>query len=286
MTARIELDDTNTITPRRMVFKMDNLKEKYFFDENPISSTYMYAMSAMFPDGERFFISSVKHYQREISNPVLLEQIRGFIGQEAHHGRVHSDFNASVQALGFPMDRLVQRNRKRLAFLKKTKPSNQLAITAALEHVTASMAQYLLEHPVLLQGKDSNDKSKSPMAEMMIWHAVEEIEHKAVAFDVYREVINDERQRILVAKVVFRAFFFQVARSQLTLLWSDRKLPSLSHIREAFNLAWGKDGIMRFTRRELKKYLRHGFHPNDIDQSKLIQNWREKYPEVASFEVR
>lgn len=273
---------TAPIKPRRMDFDMSQLKDKYFFHGNPILSTLMYALSASFPDGERFFIDSVRYYQKDIDDPELVAQIRGFIGQEAHHSRIHDDFNAHVGTLGMAMERIQRRFKGRLDMARKRfSPSQQLAITAALEHVTATLAQWTLENPEAGMGGGEH----SPLREMLIWHAMEEIEHKSVAFDVYRKMVNNEKQRIAIAKLVFRTFWVQVAVAQGILLWHDRRLPSLREMREAWNFMWGKNGFRRWSAPEFKRYLEPGFHPDDIDQSHLLRQWHDDYPEVAALQV-
>lgn len=280
--AQQEPGPVNPIRPRKMAFDMTQLREKYFFRGNPVLSTLMYALSASFPDGERFFIDSVRHYQKDIEDPVLLAQIRGFIGQEAHHSRIHEEFNTQAETLGMAMGDIEKRFKKRIDTVKRRlDPGRQLAITAALEHVTATLAQWTLENPEAGMGGDNH----SPLREMLVWHAMEEIEHKAVAFDVYRAAVNKEKERIVVAKIVFRTFWIQMAIAQLILLWRDRKIPSVQHIREAWNFMWGKGGFRRWSAPEFKRYLKPGFHPNDINQSHLIEQWRENYPEVAALQI-
>ncbi len=271
------------IKPRRMDFDMSLLREKYFFRGNPILSTLMYALSASFPDGERFFIDSVRHYQKGIQDPALVDQIRGFIGQEAHHSRIHEDFNDRAKELGVDMDTVDRQFKRRLAFARKRfTPAQQLAITAALEHVTATLAQWTLENPEMGMGTGSEH---SPLREMLVWHAMEEIEHKAVAFDVYRTMVGNEKQRIAIARIIFRSFWLQMGLAQIKLLWADRKLPSLRDIREAWNFMWGKNGFRSWSAPEFKRYLKPGFHPNDIDQSHLLEQWSDNYPDVAALQV-
>ncbi|MDX1734263.1 MAG: metal-dependent hydrolase [Halioglobus sp.] len=268
------------IKPRIMAFDMTLLRRKYFFRDNPILSSLMYALSASFPDGERFFIDSVRHYRKDIEDPQLLEQIRGFIGQEAHHSRVHEDFNEQAETLGVAMGKIRRRFKRRLDMSRRMMtPGQQLAITAALEHITATLAQWTLENPQLAETEHS------PLREMLIWHAMEEIEHKAVAFDVYRTVVDDEKQRIRIAKLVFRSFWIQMALAQVTLLWHDRKLPSLRDIREAWQFMWGVGGFRRWSAPEFRKYLHEGFHPNQVDQQALVDQWRDNYPDVAALQV-
>ena len=109
----------------------------------PLISTFFYALSALFPDGERFFIHSVRNYQNEVQDPVLLAQIRGFIGQEAHHGMSHEGLNKAINDMGFPMDAITARLQRRIVWLKtKLGRKRQLALTVAMEHFTASMAEF------------------------------------------------------------------------------------------------------------------------------------------------
>ena len=274
--------DQRAITPRRMQFDMAQLQDKYFFRGNPILSTLMYALSASFPDGERFFIDSVRYFQKRIDDPMLRAQVRGFIGQEAHHSHIHEHFNAQAETLGIALVKIQQRFKRRTDMARRRlDPGQQLAVTAALEHITATLAQWTLENPEAGMG----DANHSPLREMLIWHAMEEIEHKAVAFDVYRATVNHEKQRIMLAKVVFRTFWIQMAVAQLMLLWHDRKIPSVAHIREAWGFMWGKGGFRRWSAPELQRYLKPGFHPNQIDQQHLIAQWRHNHPDIAALQI-
>ena len=62
-------------------------------------------------------------------------------------------------------------------------PLARLAATVALEHLTAILAAALLD------GRSGSLAGADPrVAELWRWHAVEETEHKSVAFDVYAVV--------------------------------------------------------------------------------------------------
>lgn len=153
--------------------------------------THMFnAMSVLFPDGERFFIDSVRHYRERVEDPALKQQIRGFIGQEGHHSREHLVYSDRLRALGYDIDRLEGGAKRRIRFAQqKLHPSRQLAATAALEHLTAIMADGLLSNPRWLEGADPT------MARLWRWHALEETEHKAVAYDVFMLVNGKARLR-------------------------------------------------------------------------------------------
>ncbi|WP_372864315.1 metal-dependent hydrolase [Spongiibacter sp.] len=275
------MTDDNSITVRRMNFVMPSEMDKYWFGGNPLISAFFYAMSATFPDGERFFIDTVRHYQKEIEDPALKQRIRGFIGQEAHHGRVHEDFNAALQAKGFPMAAVAARAKALLDIARqRLKPQRQLAITVALEHVTATLAEHALRHPEVLAQMEPTFK------DMLIWHAVEEIEHKAVAFDVFRERVGDEFLRRRVLMIALILFFGRVMVFQRQLLRADGRRASLGEWWQALRFFWGRGGLMRESLPHFVRAFRRGFHPDDIDQRALVRDWQQRYPEVAALQVQ
>lgn len=270
----------NTIKPRRMAFDLDEPLGQFAFANNSLISTFFYALSAMFPDGERFFIHSVRNYQNKIEDPVLQEQIRGFIGQEAHHGVSHQALNDAIAKMGFPMAKLVENLDVRINFLKtRLGYKRQLAITVAMEHFTAALAEFLLTNPQVFENVHPTIRN------MLIWHAVEEIEHKAVAFDVYRQQVNNEalRKRVMVISIVH--LFGRIAVYQYRLLKAVKHFPSWQEWKEATRFFWGKRGILRANLGSMKQFFRTGFHPWDIDQRELIADWQQRFPEVAALQV-
>ncbi|ASP39151.1 metal-dependent hydrolase [Bacterioplanes sanyensis] len=266
------------IKPRRMAFDTKAPENKYTFNNNSLVSTFFYALSALFPDGERFFIHSVRHYRDQISDPELKQQIKGFIGQEAHHGHSHEALNESIESLGFPMSKITSAMQSRIEMLKKFSPPRQLALTVAMEHFTASLAEFLLKNTDLLEQIDPT------IRQMLIWHAVEEIEHKAVAFDVYRTCVDNEFMRKRVMVIAMVSLFSRLAWYQTQMLWADRHFPSWREWKEAASFFWGKRGILRDNMKGLAKFFRTGFHPWDIDQQALIDNWQQRFPDVAALQ--
>ncbi|WP_370249613.1 metal-dependent hydrolase [Thalassolituus sp.] len=267
------------IKPRRMDFDTKVPMDTFACNNNSLISTFFYALSALFPDGERYFIHSVRNYRADIKDEKLKEQIRGFIGQEAHHGVSHEALNQAITDMGFPLDRIVGKLHKRVEFLKKFSRERQLALTVAMEHFTASLAEFLLKNPDIL------DEADPTIRNMLLWHAVEEIEHKAVAFDVFREHVDDEfmRKRVMVISMI--SLFSRLAVYQFWLLRSQRHFPSWREWKEAYTFFWGKKGVLRDNVKGLAKFFRTGFHPWDIDQNYLIEDWEKRFPEIASLQV-
>jgi uncharacterized protein len=52
----------------------------------------MNSLHSVFPAGERYFIRSVKWFDKKIQDPDLKERVKAFIGQEVQHGMQHESF--------------------------------------------------------------------------------------------------------------------------------------------------------------------------------------------------
>ncbi len=185
---------------------------------DPLASDLVDALSLIFPEGERFFIRSVLHYAEAYENdPELRARVRAFVGQEGRHGHEHDRMNRALQERGHDVERFLSFYRRlgRDVLEPSSPPNMRLATTAALEHMTATLAEVALGTRVL-------DDCHPELARMLRWHAAEEIEHRAVAFDVLTKV--DPRLRTRVAGMAFGVgellFFWAVA--MVVLRRSDR----------------------------------------------------------------
>jgi predicted metal-dependent hydrolase len=235
----------------------------------PVSHFYN-ALSLFFPQGERFFIHSVRHYQHRIKDPDLKAAITGFIGQEAMHGREHDQYNQLIREAGLPADAIEREIADLLTALKDhLGPSTQLSLTLALEHFTAMLAHLLLSEPALL------DDSQPQLRALWRWHAVEETEHKAVAFDVYRTVVGTGplayALRTGAFVVVMPIFLGLVFHYQAQLLQADlSRKRGLRQWLEFARFAAGRHGLLSQMVRPGLDYFRPGFHPWDKGDHDLL----------------
>lgn len=256
--------DSRKIVPRRMDFVFDDAIPRFWFDGDPFKSMLLTALSCTFPEGERFFIQSVRYYQDRITDPELLGRVRGFIGQEAHHGKEHDGFNALMTRKGLPVAKVEDFVKKALAFQQKIlSPERQLAKTCALEHFTAMLAETLLANPEILDGIDARLKP------LWLWHAVEESEHKAVAFDVYQQQVGDYGIRIremLITTVLF-SFFTGLHTAQM--LQASGESRNWRSLLRGADFLWGRVGVLRKTLPMYVAYYRRDFHPDDYDSREL-----------------
>ncbi|ASF07676.1 hypothetical protein NBRGN_034_00200 [Nocardia brasiliensis NBRC 14402] len=246
---------------------------KYYAGGDMVFSHFIAGLSAGFPPGEESFIRSVRRFADQITDPVLKERVSGFIGQEATHGREHRRLNDRLVEMGYPIEWLdapsvVERQKR---FEQRIPAHLHLAATAAAEHYTAVLAERVLSSPEI-QALAGDEEVRN----LLNWHAFEELEHKSVAFDVYRAVGGTETMRILtMATLVALTVPFTAVGLTMSLSRDpDARRYPLSLVKEAFTLFRGP--VFRGLGRELVLYLRPGFHPDDIDSRELLQRWQQE----------
>ncbi len=173
-----------SIVPRQgLDFGLDQDIPKYWLGGDPFKTRFFDAMSTLFPEGEKFFITCVRDYRDRVTDPVLAQEVKDFMRQEGQHGMVHTQFNNRLKTQGVQVDVIEEGTRKILERIRRILPrSFTLAQTAAVEHMTAIMAHGFFHRRGLMEHADPRIRA------MYAWHAVEEIEHKAVAFDVLTKV--------------------------------------------------------------------------------------------------
>ncbi|MCB9663730.1 MAG: metal-dependent hydrolase [Alphaproteobacteria bacterium] len=225
------------------------------------------ALNLVFPAGERFFVRSVRHYVDQLDDPELLERVRAFVGQETQHGRAHELAFRMLDDQGFVYrDWLAWYERVAYGVLEPAVPPIVcLSVTVALEHLTATLATDALEQSWL-------DEIPPMYGELLGWHSCEEIEHKAVAFEVFQAV--DGRWGVRVAGM-------GLAVGAFLLFWTSgirhltRQDPEATRARlrreRAEAHARGQD--RSFLRRAFRSYLRRDFHPDHIDNRGLAEAW-------------
>lgn len=211
-----------SITSRNLTVDRGAVNARWWYGGDPVGTAFFNALSATFPQGETFFIETVRRY-RDQADPTLQAQISTFIQQEAMHTREHLAFNRLVQNAGFDTSRMEAHTRKRIEIARSRHPIAQLAITVALEHFTAIVAHELLANADPMPGAPRD------VVTLWQWHAIEEIEHKGVAYDTF-----------LAATRNLPALKRWLIRTQVMLLVSMQFWPSIAkHMADFFR----QDGI-------------------------------------------
>lgn len=232
---------------------------------------FMNSLSIFFPAGERFFIDSIRNYRDDIKDEQLKKEIHQFIGQEAMHTREHLVYNQALIDAGFPVDVYMNRVEKLLKNVQRFIPQHvQLAVTMALEHLTASLGEVLLKDPALMEGAEENFKN------VWLWHAMEEIEHKGVAFDVWNSVMPNNLYtytvRVVTHIIAHLVFWSLVIPFHINLVRKSNKKSGVKGWYKCFQYLWTKPGALRKIMLELVDYFRPGFHPWQNDNRYLFNN--------------
>src|SRR5438270_8227630 len=263
-----------TVPTRRISFEesLQELPKHFAADGDLIQSHIAAGLSAVFPDGEDFFVRSVRHYRDQITDPELKRQVAGFIGQEAMHGRQHRAFNDRLDELGYPVKRFERLTKKGLAIRERLlPPASNLAATAALEHFTATLAE------LVLSSQETRDLfGHDEVRNLFLWHALEESEHKAVAFDVYKAVGGSERMRVWTMKLLRFGFVVGMTLQIVIGLLGDRTTYKRGALRRSWRKVRRSPLLSKEVWDQLRDYDRRDFHPDDRDTTELVTRWREE----------
>ena len=269
-----QLPGSDAVPTRPMEFDtwVHDLPKYFAADGNIVLSHVIAVLSSVFPDGEDFFVRSVRADADEITDPVLAGDVEGFIGQEAMHGREHRVMNDKLAELGYPTRGIGRYVRAATAVRERIQgKKGNLAITAALEHYTASLAETVLGH------EEARAAIAHPgMRCLLVWHSLEESEHKAVAFDVFRSAGGTERMRVLAMWATHLTFVLETG------IWTAISLARDPYARRhPWQVAKSGARLRKspFVKPEairmLFSYHRRGFHPNDRDTTELVAKWRD-----------
>ena len=272
MAAKIEL------SVRNVAFELGDEIPRAWHGGRRAVTLFFNNLSIFFPAGERFFIHAVRAHQELLTDPALRSDVNAFCGQEGIHSREHAAYNAMLARQGYPvaeMEARVQRILNRV--MRFASPRRQLAATCALEHFTALLANFVLDDPRTLEG------AHPELARLWRWHAAEENEHKAVAFDVYLAAQGSWPRRCVVMLVSTGIFWFKVAEQQVRLMKHDGILFSPREWAALLGFLFVSPGAMRRLVVPYLRYFAPGFHPWDIDNRALLQRWREEFERSSAY---
>src|SRR5882672_4642171 len=126
------------IVPRQgLDFGLDGDIPKYWLGGDPFKTRFFDAMSTLFPEGEKFFITCVRDYRDRITDTVLNQEVKDFMRQKGQHGMVHTQFNNRLKTQGIHVDVIDDSTRNILAGIRRVMPRVfTVGQTAAEEHMT------------------------------------------------------------------------------------------------------------------------------------------------------
>lgn len=267
-------DGGSGIVPRKAPdFDLDGDIPRYWLDNDAFKSRFFDAMSILFPEGEKFFIVCVRDYRDQVKDPQLQAQVKDFVYQEGQHGMVHTQFNNRLKSQGIEVDRiLAKQNEIMFGFFRRYFPRTfTLGQTAAAEHLTALMAHGFFSTELM-------DKADARVRAMYAWHAVEEIEHKAVAFDVMQKVARaGYLTRILSFMLVTFTFPFHVFMIMNHMFKVDGVKNRFSVWARGLWWLYGWGGLYPRLMPHYLAYFLPGFHPWKFGDMKIYDAWNQAF---------
>jgi predicted metal-dependent hydrolase len=278
--ARATTPQDLTITPRDRRFGRGMTQARWWMGGDPVATAFYNALSATFPKGEAYFVESVREF-REGAPPKLAQEIKGFVTQEVMHSREHVQFNKRAVEAGYDLAPLEARLEWRLSITRGRPPVVNLAATMCLEHFTAILAHELLKDPRHLAGAAPED------AALWRWHSIEEIEHKAVAYDTWLHATKDWPRRkrfkvkLKVMLFVTRNFIVDRTFGSLELLRQDGITGARAWARILW-FAWVRPGMLRKVFGAWLAFFMPGFHPWNQDDRDLIGRTESVYADALS----
>lgn len=247
--------------------------------DDPIFSHLLATLSAVFPKGEEFFVASVRRHRDAVADQSTLKaQVKGFIGQEAMHSREHRTLNSQLAELGYNTVRADETVGRICAAILAMPPKTlAIAATSAAEHYTGLLGETALDHDPtreVLFGQEAVEP-------LICWHALEELEHKNVAFDVLVAAGGHYPIRVAGFFVTTTALAGYIAVEWGRSVFEDRRKITRSHLRQ-FGRNFMRQRLLspQFFMKAFE-YLRPGFHPDDTDTDALVEEWRIKLADVA-----
>ena len=256
---------------RRMDYNFENTP-KYWCANDPAMTHYFTGLSTLFPEGESYFVRSVRALREHAKlNEALDREISAFIGQEAMHSKEHHAFHISAQQHGLNPESLEKITGIVLKGLEKVFSKKwNLLVTVGLEHYTAVLVVSMME----TVNEYMTDKT---IRDLWLWYSVEETEHKAVAFDLYEYLYGNGLNAYLPRVTIFTLSLILITGLssiyQIVLMKRDKQLSNLKTWQNFFNFAAKqyKTFIPKFF-----EYYRYDFHPNQTNEKNLVATTKIK----------
>ena len=257
------------IPPRQLDFRFPEQLAPWGYADNATATLFLAMLSAAFPPGEDFFVRSVVAFRDRVTDEELRARVAGFTAQEVIHSREHDRLNEAFRGRGFPVGVPEKVMAAALKILERTSARQQLACTALMEHFTAVLAEDIL------CTDEFGQRVHDDIAELWLWHALEELEHKSVTYDVYEVIGTDATERKRAVPLVLATVGVAALFGWAYLLVQQGIWRRPSDLREGWRLMFARGQFMRRVLARMPVFIHPRVHPDRHDTRALEKQWRE-----------
>ena len=223
----------------------------------------MSALSMSFPAGEDFFVEALKKSYVALPNELKEKwkvEINRFCEEETKHSRAHVIHNKKNCSAFNLIDKWGPKATRRIAKMDDRDVRHYAAAVAATEHLTTVMGCWLLLNNHILENAPKETRA------LWIWHAIEEVGHRKVAIDVYRDLGGSEEWRIKWMRIIYTVTLIDFIQQTLYNIWRMKGFFKLSTWVNAYKILFGKGGIIRWSYPLFKAYGKKDYHINHHEE--------------------
>lgn len=282
-TKTVNGDNAPQLHPRRFSTAKPHIPNRHWVRQDAFATALFNAFSAVFPHGESFMVRSIKPWQNRMPDKLALD-VKNFVEQESAHAREHGNMNQVLADAGYDLEPLERTIKGFVRFFRNKSELLCLGVTMCIEHFTSIIGAEVLKNDHHLAGSDPE------LHELWVWHAIEEVEHKAVAFDVWQYATRDWSAprkyavRCGLLMLVTISFLINRTRGQMQLLGQDG-IPAGRAIRGLIARGFGRGGLARNIFKPWLSFFRPGFHPWDLDDRALLAKGELTLADMAKTKV-
>lgn len=269
------------IEPRHLRFPVPENLEKYWHSNSDVKTYHFNALAVFLPQLEKMLVLSLKKALKDVTCPILRAEVASLVAQEAIHGRAFADYcqHTVYSHYDCPKQYSLWFFRLLAGLFNKCSHTFHYSLSAAGEHFTAIAADLFLRQPDWFKGVEPAHSA------IWRWHCIEEIEHKAVAFDVFQATNGNYFIRVL-GMVMMTCFFLALYIKPIWFMMKqDRKHTNLRFYGRALQYYWGKDGLFRSLAKSYFDYFKPTFHPSKHQNDHLISGWKAYFKSQANEQI-
>jgi predicted metal-dependent hydrolase len=231
---------------------------------DPFLTHVLNTYTVLVPGNEGFYIRTLRKALPRIADPALREQVTAFSMQEGQHGVAHRRCWAMLAAQGYRFRGYAKAvDVLAYGFVERALPlSIGVAMVACIEHANAYLGHEFLSQRIL------RDVPRD-MRSLFEWHFAEEIEHKAVSWDVLQAVAPGYPTRVAGVLLTLPLFYLLMTAGAVSFLVQDGSLFTAAAWRGAWRHFFSAHRMVARTLGHVARFLRPGFHPWEQDDRAL-----------------